>query len=128
MGGLPFLRGTAIPAVTASASAAGRPAPRVVAMVPVCLSSDAAGARTALNTTYAMYGQLPSYRATLDRGGAQDPADVAVIGDESQVIASLREFEAAGVTDFVAVLTNSPATNAAATSELLGRLAREGVR
>ena len=35
--------------------------------------------------TFAMYGQLPSYRAMLDREGVTDPADVAIIGDEDTV-------------------------------------------
>jgi 5,10-methylenetetrahydromethanopterin reductase len=50
----------------------------------------------------AIYGDLPSYRARLDREGATGPADVAVVGDEDAVAAQIRSLADAGVTDFVA--------------------------
>jgi len=34
---------------------------------------------------FAIYGQLPSYRAMLDREGAAGPGDVAIVGDEDTV-------------------------------------------
>lgn len=128
MGGIPYLRDIAVPTITAAATAAGRPAPRIAAMVPVVVTNDAAAAREALNTTYKMYGVLPSYRATLDRGGAANPADVAIIGTENEVEAQLNEYAAVGVTDLNAVLTGEPAGNREATSELLGSLARQSGR
>ena len=128
MGGIPYLRDIAVPTITAAATAAGRPAPRIAAMVPVVVTNDAAAAREALNTTYKMYGVLPSYRATLDRGGAANPADVAIIGTENEVEAQLNEYAAVGVTDLNAVLTGGPAGNREATSELLGSLARQSGR
>jgi alkanesulfonate monooxygenase SsuD/methylene tetrahydromethanopterin reductase-like flavin-dependent oxidoreductase (luciferase family) len=51
---------------------------------------------------FAIYGQLPSYRAMLDREGAAGPGDVAVVGDEDAVSAQMAALAAAGVTDFVA--------------------------
>ncbi len=48
-----------------------------------------------------MYGRLPSYRAMLDREGADSPGDVAIVGDEDTVLAKLDELRRAGVTDFV---------------------------
>ena len=128
MGGIPYLRDIAVPTITAAATAAGRPAPRIAAMVPVVVTNDAAAAREALNTTYKMYGVLPSYRATLDRGGAANPADVAIIGTENEVEAQLNEYAAVGVTDLNAVLTGGPAGNREATYELLGSLARQSGR
>lgn len=128
MGGIPYLREIAVPTITAAAREAGRPAPRIAAMVPVVVTNDAAAAREALNTTYKMYGVLPSYRATLDRGGAANPADVAIIGTENEVEAQLNEYAAVGVTDLNAVLTGEPAGNREATSELLGSLARQSGR
>ena len=128
MGGIPYLRDIAVPTITAAATAAGRPAPRIAAMVPVVVTNDAAAAREALNTTYKMYGVLPSYRATLDRGGAANPADVAIIGTENEVEAQLNEYAGVGVTDLNAVLTGVPAGNREATYELLGSLARQSGR
>ena len=50
--------------------AAGRPSPRVVCLLPVCVTDDPDGARARANRVFAIYGQLPSYRAMLDREGA----------------------------------------------------------
>ena len=125
MGGIPYLRDIAVPTISAAAAEAGRPAPRIAAMVPIVVTSDAATARDALNTTYKMYGVLPSYRATLDRGGAANPADVAIIGTQNEVEAQIKEYAAVGVTDLNAVLTAGPAGNREATYELLGSLAKQ---
>ena len=42
-------------------------------------------ARARAAEIFAIYGQLPSYRAMLDREGAAGPADVAIVGDEDTV-------------------------------------------
>lgn len=124
MGGVPFLRDTAVPTMSSAAKAAGRPAPRFVAMVPVLRSETIAAAREQLNSSYQTYGRLPSYRATLDRGGAENPADVAVMGNDADIDAGLAEFAAAGVTDFVAVIQRDASAAAAATYELMAARAR----
>ena len=123
MGGVDFLRDAAIPTMSEAAAKAGRQSPRFVAMVPVLLSDDADAGRDTINETFKMYGQIPSYRATLDRGGAAMPADVAVIGDQQAIESGLRAYAEIGVTDFVAVIPRSAAT-ADATMQLVGELAR----
>ena len=123
MGGIEYLRDVAVPTMSAAAEAAGKPPPRFVAMVPVLLSDDVDGRPRPVNETFTMYGQIPSYRATLDRGGAAVPADVAVIGDADAIEAGLEAFAQVGVTDFAAVVPRS-APSAAATTELLAGLAR----
>ena len=50
--------------------AAGRPSPRVVCALPVSVTDDPDAARARANRVFAIYGQLPSYRAMLDREGA----------------------------------------------------------
>ncbi|WP_433237459.1 TIGR03564 family F420-dependent LLM class oxidoreductase [Actinomadura nitritigenes] len=90
------------PTITAAAAAAGRPAPRIVCVLPVCVTDDAERARARAAKAFEVYGTLPSYRAMMDREGAQGPAGLAVIGDEDAVGARLEELAAAGVTDFVA--------------------------
>ncbi|MFT7647023.1 MAG: 5,10-methylenetetrahydromethanopterin reductase [Candidatus Poriferisodalaceae bacterium] len=122
MGGIDYLRDVAIPTMSEAAAKAGRPAPRFVAMVPVLLTDDADSGRDTINETFKMYGQIPSYRATLDRGGAALPADVAVIGDQAAIEAGVQAFKDVGVTDFaIAVPPGTPTTEA--TKELLGELA-----
>jgi F420-dependent oxidoreductase-like protein len=126
MGGIDYLRDVAVPTMTAAASAAKRPAPRFVAMVPTLLTSNVAAGRDTVNTTFAMYGQVPSYRATLDRGGAVAPADVAVIGTEAAIEAGVKAYANVGVTDFVAVVPTG-AAGTKATMEFLPQLARSRV-
>jgi 5,10-methylenetetrahydromethanopterin reductase len=66
------------------------------------VTSDPAAARAHAAEEFAIYGQLPSYRAMLDREGAAGPADVAIVGDEDAVSAQIMALADAGVTDFVA--------------------------
>jgi F420-dependent oxidoreductase-like protein len=123
MGGVDYLRDVAVPTMTAAASAAGRAAPRFVCMVPTLLTNDVAGGKRLIEETYQMYGQIPSYRATLDRGGAGGPSDVAVLGSKEDLEAGLRAYETVGVTDFVAVIPPSAGADAEATRQFIGSLA-----
>ena len=91
-----------VPAITAAAADAGRPAPRVVCLLPVCVTADPDGARERAAQIFSIYGQLPSYRAMLDQEGAAGPADVAIVGDEAAVAAEIDALGGVGVTDFVA--------------------------
>jgi 5,10-methylenetetrahydromethanopterin reductase len=102
MTGPATVRDHVVPAITKAAAAAGRPQPRVVCMLPVCVTGDPDGARARANRVFAIYGQLPSYRAMLDREGAEQPGDIVLTGDEDAVAAQIRGLEEAGVTDFVA--------------------------
>jgi alkanesulfonate monooxygenase SsuD/methylene tetrahydromethanopterin reductase-like flavin-dependent oxidoreductase (luciferase family) len=52
---------------------------------------------------FVIYGQLPSYRAMLDREGFAGPEDAAIIGDENTVSDRLDELAKAGVDEFAAV-------------------------
>jgi 5,10-methylenetetrahydromethanopterin reductase len=102
MTGPATVRSHIVPTITTEADALGRPSPRVVCILPICVTSDPDAARAAAAKVFAIYGQLPSYRAMLDREGAAGPADVALVGDEAAVEAQLADLADAGVTDFVA--------------------------
>jgi 5,10-methylenetetrahydromethanopterin reductase len=102
MTGPSTVRDYIVPAITAAAAAAGRPDPRVVCMLPVCVTADPARARADADRVLSIYGQLPSYRAMLDKEGAAGPGDVALVGDEDAVAAQIGALAGAGVTDFVA--------------------------
>ena len=102
MTGLKTLGGFTVPTIRAAADAAGNPAPRIVASLPISLTNDADAARELAGTMFQMYGTLPSYRAMLDREGAEGPGDVAIVGDEASLRAQLRSFADAGVTEFSA--------------------------
>jgi len=102
MTGPATVRDHIVPAITAAATAAGRPSPRVVCVLPVCVTDDVQAARATAAEEFAIYGQLPSYRAVLDKEGAAGPADVALVGDEDTVAAQIAGLADAGVTEFVA--------------------------
>jgi alkanesulfonate monooxygenase SsuD/methylene tetrahydromethanopterin reductase-like flavin-dependent oxidoreductase (luciferase family) len=68
----------------------------------VAVTSDPDGARAVADRTFAIYGQLPSYRAMLDREGAEGPAQVAIVGDEESVANQIRAIAEAGATEFSA--------------------------
>jgi F420-dependent oxidoreductase-like protein len=89
------------PRITRAAEAAGRPAPRIVAGVPVCLCRDdevdVAVART--NRILAEAEVSPNYQRLLDAGDARQVGDLLAAGDESSVEKRLRSFVDAGATD-----------------------------
>jgi F420-dependent oxidoreductase-like protein len=122
MTGPATVRDHIVPSITQAASDAGRPAPRVAVSLPVCLTDDPAAARELASKVFSIYGQLPSYRAMLDKEGAAGPADVAIVGDEKAVMSQLEMVEEAGATEFLANPYGSPAERHA-TIELLGELA-----
>jgi 5,10-methylenetetrahydromethanopterin reductase len=102
MTGPATVRDYIVPTITAAAREAGRPAPRVVCILPVCVTDDPDRAKADAGKAFAIYGQLPSYRAMLDREGAAGPGDVAIVGSEDVVGAQISALAEAGVTDFVA--------------------------
>jgi F420-dependent oxidoreductase-like protein len=90
-----------VPQITAAAESAGRPAPRIMAGVPVCLcldsEVDAAIERT--NRTLSEVVASPNYVRLMEHGDASTIGDVLICGDEAAMEARLRRFAAAGVTD-----------------------------
>jgi F420-dependent oxidoreductase-like protein len=90
-----------VPRITAAAEAAGRPAPRIVAGVPVCLcrSSEVDAARERANRILGEAEISPNYQRLLEYGAARDVGDICAAGDEAAIRARLRRFADAGVTD-----------------------------
>ena len=86
-----------------AAEKAGRDATRVIAALPVCVTNDRAAALERAAKVFVVYGQLPSYRAMLDKEGAAGPADIAIIGSEAEVAERIASLADIGVTDFAAV-------------------------
>lgn len=113
------------PPLDAAAAEAGRPAPRIVASVPVCVTTDPDGVHGIVASVLAGYNDLPSYRGVMDTEGAGGPADVSLIGSEDEVRAGLDAFAAAGATDFAALEFFTNADDAAATRALLTQIAAE---
>ena len=116
------------PGVREAAEKAGRPAPRIAAGIPVCLTRDRDAARAVAAKTFAVYGTLPSYRAMLDAEGATGPEDIALVGDEREIEAGVRRLRDAGATDLLAATFPGGADARAsveATRGLLSELANQ---
>jgi F420-dependent oxidoreductase-like protein len=89
------------PTLTQAAAAAGRPAPRIVAGIPVCLCRDDE-VDTAVERTNRILAEAevsPNYQALLDHGDARNVGDILAAGSESTIEKRLRAFADAGVTD-----------------------------
>ncbi len=89
------------PRINQAASNARRPAPRIVAGVPVCLCrpSDTERARSRAARVLSEAEISPNYQRLLDRGDATGVADILAAGDESAIRARFEAFASAGVTD-----------------------------
>ena len=90
-----------VPNLCRAAEAAGRPAPRVVAGIPVCLCRDeeidVAVARA--NRILSEAEVSPNYQKLLEHGDAREVGDILAAGSESTIEKRLRAFADAGVTD-----------------------------
>jgi hypothetical protein len=103
------------PRLSAAAEAARRPAPRVVAGVPValCEPDEVDAARSWANRALGHAEYSPNYQRLLEHGDATDVGDLLAAGDEAGVITRLASFRDAGVTDLaVRVLPFGPDRNA----------------
>ena len=122
-----------VPGITAAATAAGRPAPRVGTVLAICVI-DAAGieaARKQMTAHFSTYERIPRYARMLDLGDKERMGDVHVVGDEASVRARLRRFRDAGLTDLLAApFVPQPATDTEAvrqpTLDLLADIAARG--
>lgn len=108
-----------IPTINRAAEEFGRPAPRVIAALPVCVTEDRDAAVNRAAEIFAAYGALPSYRAMLDREGVAGPADIAIIGSAAEVQQRITDLAGIGVTDFAAVEFGGTPDEAADTREAL---------
>lgn len=112
-----------VPTITEAAAAAGRPAPRIIATLPVCVTDDPDRVRARLAPTAATYGALPSYRAMFEREGLDDPTHIGIFGSAAEVEDRLAALASAGVTDFSASEFGPTAPEREATRALLMQLA-----
>lgn len=90
------------PTINSAAEGAGRAAPEIVAALPVCVTDDPEGARARAAEEFAIYGQLPSYRAMMDREGVDGPGGLALVGSAEQVQEAIVGVLESGATCFVA--------------------------
>jgi F420-dependent oxidoreductase-like protein len=106
-GTLPYLAGPRtlgefiVPTINKAAAEAGRPAPRIIAAVPVLLSTDIDNARAAGAQQLSFYEAIPSYRKVIARERVTSIVDLAAIGSEKTVARQLRSYLDSGATQVV---------------------------
>ncbi len=83
---------------------AGKSNPTIVAGLPIVMTNNIDAARESIAKNLTVYGQLPSYRAMLDREGVEGPADLALVGDENYLFGQIKRFADMGVSDFNAAI------------------------
>jgi 5,10-methylenetetrahydromethanopterin reductase len=89
------------PKINKAAAEAGKPAPRIVAGIPVtlCANSEIDGAKDRANRILAEAETSPNYQKLLDRGDARTVGDLCAAGDEESILKRFKAFADAGVTD-----------------------------
>jgi F420-dependent oxidoreductase-like protein len=115
------------PGLDEAAATAGRPAPRIMAGLPVCVTDDSARVRAQIDQVLGPFTRFASYRTVLDREGVEGPGDVALVGTEEEVHAGLAALAEAGATDFAATEFVANRNEAAATRAVLQDAARMAI-
>ncbi len=126
MTGPDTIEGHIAPALQEAAERAGREqAPRIVAAFPIALTDDPDDARERVGKMLSNYGGIPSYRAMLDREGADGPGDIAILGDEGALDEQLDRLRDMGVSDFSAsIMPVDPEAEGRTVAYLLSRLGK----
>ncbi len=109
----PYLRDVALPAMRKGADQAGRPAPPLIAHVPVCVDEDRGRVRAAARSDLSIYPRLPFYARMFAEAGFPEAEAthewsdgmvdaVVASGDETEVASTLRELFDWGVGEIIA--------------------------
>ena len=123
LAGPKWIEDVVIPEMGGAAQAEGRLEPRVIAGVPVSITSDPDAARERIASAYQMYNTLPSYQRVIQGSGADNPAGVSIVGSEEEVELELRRWRDIGVTDFYAAFEGADAAERRRTREFIAALA-----
>jgi len=122
-----------VPRLAQAAKAVGHHDCRVVAGVPValCSANEVDGARAYASAVLGHADFSPNYVRLLEHGDARDVGDTMAAGDESAVLARLRGYRDAGVSDLAARIVplgedaRSRSASRRRTQEYLAALASE---
>ena len=106
-------------------AAAARPAPRVVAALPVAVCDEPGTALRAADEVFARYAGLANYQRLLRREGVASPGALAVTGTGAQIEKQLERLAGLGVTEFWPIIFpvgDDPGQSRHETRALLSRL------
>lgn len=134
---LPYLRDVAVPAIKEGAAKAGRPAPPLVAHVPVVVSENAEAVREGARRQIGFYPRVPYYSQMFQDAGFPEAKEgqlsdrmidsLVIHGNAAEVKARLRELPAFGAGELLAmpILPPEDSEALARTLKALGELAAE---
>jgi F420-dependent oxidoreductase-like protein len=134
---LPYLRDVAVPAINEGAAKAGRPAPPLIAHVPVAVSEDAEAVREASRRQIGFYPRVPFYSQMFQDAGFPEAAEgqmsdrmidaLVIHGSPSAVKERLRQLPSFGAGELLAmpILPAGDDAALARTLKTLGELAAE---
>lgn len=108
-----------VPVITAAAERALRPAPRILALVSVCVTDDPEGVRAEGRRATELYDSFPSYRRMLDHEGVESGADLTLAGTIDDIVEGLAAYAEAGATDLRIAIVARNEDERAATREAL---------
>ena len=97
-----------VPPLCRAAEDAGRPAPRVIVGLPVCVTDDPTAARERLTPMMERVATMPSYARKVVAEGVDHPVDLVVLGDEARVAEHLGRLAPAGMTELCANGVGTP--------------------
>jgi 5,10-methylenetetrahydromethanopterin reductase len=89
-----------IPCINRAAHNSGKSVPKIIAGLPSALIDKVDAAKEKVAVDLKTYGVLTSYRAMLARECAAGPADVCLLGNESEPRKQIQRLRDIGVTDF----------------------------
>ncbi|XTP37520.1 TIGR03564 family F420-dependent LLM class oxidoreductase [Mycobacterium sp. TJFP1] len=88
-----------VPKLAAAAQRAGRPMPRIVAVIPAIVTSNPDAARRNAADHMAFYDDVPAAQISMERERVQHAHELAVIGDEETVARAIGRYFDAGATE-----------------------------
>lgn len=118
--GVTALRTHIVPTINRWAADANRDRPRVIAILPVCVTRDVRGAKERVDARLAHTSQLPSYRTMFEKAGVAAPSDIALCGSPEEVREGLGDLADAGISDLVAMILPGSDDEWRATLSVLG--------
>ena len=111
-----------LPTINAAAEAANKRAPRVAAILPVVATDDIGKTKELVHALLETGPKRESYEELKRQQGATSHADIAIIGNTSEVEADLGHLKAIGLTDFIAAPLRVDETSYERTCEVLAGL------
>jgi F420-dependent oxidoreductase-like protein len=116
------IAGHIVPVITAAAADAGRPPPRIQAMVSVVVTDDPDAVRTEAAASDALYASLPAYRRVLDLEGVAGGADLLLAGSLDRIVDGLGTYVDAGATELRLMIGTADEAVRNATRDALAEL------